>query len=562
MRPLAFVLLGSALCYSASVLCCACWPFTVVSCGALLWCATWCAPPPPPPGRSLLVFCFVLCRAAVVLVCALLCCVVLVSCGAAAPLGAAVVGRCLVSCSLVPRSRVGCFVSSTALFCAALILWRPAARCAALVCTVSAGVARGAGAPCCLAWCCVVCGAVLCCCALWCFLLGCVVSWCVVSSGVPLCGVAPCLSCCAIRTCPPPSPLLLPLLAGCALRLVVFRRVLLRVWCCLVPRRCSRFLLSVLLCAVAFGWCCGVLLCAVLFLLAFPGVVALPCGVVCLRALVWFSGAFVCFAGVVVHCCLLCCFFLHCVSPRYPRGTGVCCAAVLSRLWLLCFCWCLAASCCAVLSGARLRACVVARCGAFFVAVCCPGALCRAALCWFCLPVQPCLPPTRVAALVVWLCPASCGVPPCHAARVVLCCAALVLSLLLFLLVCAVAVAWCCGAFLCALLLIWVFCGTLVLPCCVVLCVLVPWCPVLCPVVLCCFPLLCYLGLLCIFFSVCGFFPFFCSKTSAVGFVRCFVFGKSKSKKTKRKKPLFNQNFHSLFPCDLVVAGERTGETG
>ena len=24
---------------------------------------------------------------------------------------------------------------------------------------------------------------------------------------------------------------------------------------------------------------------------------------------------------------------------------------------------------------------------------------------------------------------------------------------------------------------------------------------------------------------------------------------------------LFNQNFHSLFPCDLFVAGERTGET-
>ena len=27
-------------------------------------------------------------------------------------------------------------------------------------------------------------------------------------------------------------------------------------------------------------------------------------------------------------------------------------------------------------------------------------------------------------------------------------------------------------------------------------------------------------------------------------------------------EPLFDQNFHSLFPCDLFVAGERKGETG
>ena len=27
-------------------------------------------------------------------------------------------------------------------------------------------------------------------------------------------------------------------------------------------------------------------------------------------------------------------------------------------------------------------------------------------------------------------------------------------------------------------------------------------------------------------------------------------------------EPLFNQIFHSLFPCDLFVLGERTGETG
>ena len=27
-------------------------------------------------------------------------------------------------------------------------------------------------------------------------------------------------------------------------------------------------------------------------------------------------------------------------------------------------------------------------------------------------------------------------------------------------------------------------------------------------------------------------------------------------------KPLFNQTFHSLFPCDLFFAGKHTGETG
>ena len=117
VRPLAFVLLGSALYCAAFVVCCACWPCSVVSCGALASCAVWCAP--PPPGPSPLLFCLVPCRAAVVLVCALLCCVVPLSCGAAAPFSAVVVVRCLVSCSLVPRSRLGCFVWSTALFCAA-----------------------------------------------------------------------------------------------------------------------------------------------------------------------------------------------------------------------------------------------------------------------------------------------------------------------------------------------------------------------------------------------------------------------------------------------------------
>ena len=51
--------------------------------------------------------------------------------------------------------------------------------------------------------------------------------------------------------------------------------------------------------------------------------------------------------------------------------------------------------------------------------------LCRAALCWFCCAVRPCPPPS--AALVVWLCPASCRALTCPAVCLVLCCAAPVL---------------------------------------------------------------------------------------------------------------------------------------
>ena len=247
---------------------------------------------------------------------------------------------------------------------------------------------------------------------------------------------------------------------------------------------------------VAFAWCCGVLLCAVLFLLAFRRVVALLCGVVRLGALVWFA---VLFCTSLVLWCL-----------------AVWCAAVLCRLWLPRFYWCLAVSCCAVQCGARLGACVVARCSAFFVAVCCPGALCGL--------VCPCAvlrcsgfgflsspaPPPPVAAPLVWLCPASCRVLPCPAVRVVLCCAALVLSFLLFFFVCAVAVAWCCGAFIvrCAVALGVLWCGGVALLC-GVLCFLVPWCPVLCPVVLCSLAPLCCPGLLCFFFSVSGLVPSF-----------------------------------------------------
>ena len=423
----------------------------LVSCGAPAWCAVWRAPPPPPPGPSLLGFCFVLCRLAVVLVCALLCSVVLVSWGAAAPLGAIVVGRCLVSCSSVPRSRLGRFVWSTALFCAALccagfVVPFCSVWCLAVLSWVTLFLLVSCGgpvAPCCLVRCCVVFFWAVWCCGALCRLVCC----CAVlrRAGFAVLFVP----------APPPPPLLLPLLVGRALRPVVFCHVLPRVWCCVALRRCSRWLLSVLLCAVAFAWCRGVLLCAVLFVLACRGVVALLCVAVRSGALVWFMVSF---------CALL---VLWCIA--------VWCPAVLCCLWLLRFCWCLAVSCCAVLCGACFRVCgaVVCCCGASFVALCCPGALCclvcrcAALRCAGFAALSSPPPPPPAAALVVWLRPAFGCVSPCPVVRVVLCCAALLLSFLLFFLFCAVAIAWFRGALLCAVLLLWLFCGAVALPCCV-----------------------------------------------------------------------------------------------
>ena len=356
---------------------------------------------------------------------------------------------CALSCVLFLGASVSCGlfrVVHGAFLCCAVLCWCCGALlfgllpcCAVVDRIVSAGVVRGPVAPCCLLRCCVVCGAVVCFCALWCVLFGCVVSGCVASSGVPLCGAAPCWLCCAVRPCPPPSPptaALLGWLCSASCR-VLLRPPALR--CCAALRRCSRFLLPVLVCAVAFAWCRGVLLFAVLFRFAFHGVVLLLCGVVCLGVVVWFA---------VFFCAVLVLWFL-----------AVWCAAVLCYRWLLRFCWCLAVSCCAVLCGSGLRACgAVVCCCALWRFLCgcvvsecalSSGVLqCRAALCAFCRPVPPCPPPPPAAALVVWLCPASCHVLPCPAVRVVPCCAALVLSFLLFFLVCAVDVAWCCGALL------------------------------------------------------------------------------------------------------------------
>ena len=108
--------------------------------------------------------------------------------------------------------------------------------------------------------------------------LCCVVVRCVVWCAAALCCV---VWLCRVVLLSPPL-LLLPLLSGCALRPIMFCRVLLCAWC--------RARLWWLACVVLFGagWAravsgalgCGVLLCAVPFPLAFCGAVVLPCCVV------------------------------------------------------------------------------------------------------------------------------------------------------------------------------------------------------------------------------------------------------------------------------------------
>ena len=432
------------------------WPCTVVSCGALAWCAL----PPRPSPLSVLFYAVACCRClgvrAVVLWCAGLRAVwgplprrvVLLVFPPVAGLSrvvwtslppsfaaahcAVLIGPwvmwcccapwcfccCAVSCVLFLCASVSCglfCVSSSAFLCCA-VLCRAyscrAVRCAAMLC------GRGSHRFCwCRAgFCCAVLfGAVLCC--VWCrgVLLR------AVACSLGLCGVVVrCVVWCAAVRCsavlvllcssalpPHPPPLLLPLLVVCALRPVVFCRVLLRVGCSAALRRCSRFLVPVLLCAVAFAWCRGVLLCAVLFLLAFRGVVALLCGVVRLGALGSFA---VFFCPVLVLWCL-----------------AVWCAAVMRCLWLLRFCWCLVVSCCAVLCGACLGAChaVVCCCALWhflcgcvvpWCAVSSGVSLCPAALCWFCRPIQPPPPPPLLVPLL-----SGCALRPVVFPRVLLC---------------------------------------------------------------------------------------------------------------------------------------------
>ena len=173
------------------------------------------------------------------------------------------------------------------------------------------------------------------------------VSWCAVLSGVLLRGAALCWLCQVVLLCPPP-PLLLPLLSGCALRPVVLCRVLLCALCCAALCWCTWIVLfgAGLVYAVAGASVCGVLLCVVVFPLAFCGAVVLPCCVVgcvvvpCCRVL---RPVVLCYC-LVLCCRALLCFFLCCLRlflllPEKqrikmffavrPSSVVLCCAVLL-----------------------------------------------------------------------------------------------------------------------------------------------------------------------------------------------------------------------------------------
>ena len=426
-------------------------------------------PPPPPPGRA---FCrLVLCCAVLPLSWCADCCFVWCLCCVVLLRPLVLLFLCGVLC-LVPWCLGLMWVvlcgpwRFSVLCCAVPVLWCRAVRCAALLCC------RGLLRFCwCHAeallrrvlWCraalCVVPSSVVARCGVFFWAVWCSGAFCRL---VCRCAVLRCCACAgfAVLFGPAPPPLPLCCCPCRALRPVLFRRVLLRVWCRVALRRCARFLPAILLCAVAFAWCRGVLLCAVLFPLAFRGVVALLCGAVRLGAVVWFA---VFFCAVLVLWCL-----------------AVWCAAVLCCLWLLRFCWCLAVSCCAVLCVACLRAwgAVVCCCALWrFLCGCVLSwctvlsgvSLCPAALCWFllfcpALPPPPCCSPCCLPVP----CVLSCFAVFCCACGAVLRCAgALVLAVLFFLCCCRCLVPWC-VVVRCAVALGVLWCGGVALLCGVV----------------------------------------------------------------------------------------------
>ena len=279
--------------------------FCVWSPAVLFWCAV----------LSLFVLCLAVSRCAVPFAVApvLLAFVRFVwSAGAVPPSPVVAPGfvRCPASCCVVPRCGVSCFVWFTVFFCDLLF-------CA------------GVRVPCCLSvlTCCavaffagrlllrlaalfllVLCGALLrralWCDGLWCLLASCVVVCCGVVFGAVWCLGALChlvsrcvllrCTCCVGLSCYAPTLPLLPLLWGCALRAVLLCRVLLCARCCAALGWCACIVLFCAgsICGLSGASCCGVLLHAVLFPLAFCGAVVLPCCVM------W---------CVVVPCCLVLC---------------------------------------------------------------------------------------------------------------------------------------------------------------------------------------------------------------------------------------------------------------
>ena len=195
-----------------------------------------------------------------------------------------------------------------------------------------------------------------------------------------------------------------------AVRVVLCRAAL------VLLRVAARFCLCCCRCLVL--WCVGVR-CAVSFGVLWCRDVALLCGVVPRGALAWFAVFFcavLCFAGVVLACCLVC----------------YCAVLLLAAPSLLVSCCCRAGPCCAVLFGAVLHRVwcrrVLLRPVVFPLALCgfavrcvvrCAVVPCRFVLvlpCCQALPAPPCCCPCCLAAPCVL---ASCSVSCCACGAVV-----------------------------------------------------------------------------------------------------------------------------------------------
>ena len=303
---------------------------------------------------------------------------------------------------------------------------------------------------------------------------------------VPRCGAAPrcCASCrpvlccrvlCCARLVPllvAPCPLALPVALGpCALRRCVLRcsPALCALCCvCFVVARWCVLLFAALPCAVCVSGCCAVRslcspFCAVL---CFAVLVRSRCAVRVVRAAAgaWCCGALLCVVlfpvlcrgavlGLVARGCLLvACFGVG--VPVWPRGLLPCgwcgllwCPAFLCRvLWCCAVAWCCAVVLCcrvAVLSGLALPSCGLSCCA---VMCCCLAVLFLAR--WWCLRAvvlfsSRCAFPVFSALCAAVPCCAGCGaLLPC-----VVCCGA-VLSCGAVLL-CSAVVLRCCLCLLC-----------------------------------------------------------------------------------------------------------------
>ena len=428
-----------------------------------------CCPPPPFVSRG-----FRRCRSVLCAVCCVVLCVP--GCGAAP--------RCCAVCRPVLCCRVLC--------CARLVLLLVAP------CPLALPVALG---PCALRRCVLRCSSALCALCCVCFV---VARWCVLLFAALLCAV--CVpGCCAVRSLT--SPL-------CA---VLCFAVLVRSRCAVRVVR-----------AVAGAWCCGALLCVVLFPVVCRGAVL---GLVARGRLlvacfgvgvpVWPRGLLPCGWCGLLWCPAFLCRVLWCCAVAWCCAVVLCCrrcgavGACFALLWAVVPCCVVLLVGCAVFCPVVVSAC----CGALFLVLCVPCLLrsvrCGALLCWLWCPPSLCRVLWRCA--VVWCCAVVlwCRFPVLFVFALPSCglsCGASV--------VCAVVGASCCGVSLCVVVSPWALCGVVVLLWCVVVSFRAVRCPVvscaLCRVLRCRAALRCCAGWLCcavvcaagVCFSFCP--PFLC----------------------------------------------------